>query len=390
MYILAIETTGKYCSVAIASEDGLQGEKISFEPMNHLSNLTPLIKVILKECGIESKDIDAVAVSAGPGSFTGIRIGVATARALSQSLKIPCIAVNTQKAFGKALIESCQSEFNLWACPIFDARRNEIYGGCFGINKEEEHETETLVEVKPGGAEEFLSEVRREMEKRGEKPSLIFGGDGLKVYGDLIEAWCKEKNITALFSEKLQSAAQVALEAVGKVEKKEFKDFEDLKPDYMRKPEAQRNLEKNCIEYRVWRAADIEPISLLEKNIFTEPWPYESIYKEFYENPKALYVTASFGSQVIGYGGCWILDWEGHITNIAVRKDFRKRGIGLKLVEKLIEEGIKRGASSYTLEVRESNRPARKLYEKTGFKVVGERPGYYGPEGEAAIIMWKK
>ena len=66
MYILAIETTGKYCSVAIASEDGLQGEKISFEPMNHLSNLTLLIKVILKECGIESKDIDAITVSGDP------------------------------------------------------------------------------------------------------------------------------------------------------------------------------------------------------------------------------------------------------------------------------------------------------------------------------------
>ena len=99
MYILAIETTGPFCSVALVNDEGLFMEKSSEEEMNHLQGLLPLTQQLLDEAGVEKTQLTHVAASVGPGSFTGIRIGVSTARALGQALNLPLVAVPTLEAF---------------------------------------------------------------------------------------------------------------------------------------------------------------------------------------------------------------------------------------------------------------------------------------------------
>ena len=113
MYILAMETTGPNASAALlrAAEPGsapepeiieravLLGQQTSYEAKNHLKNLMPLIQKLLTTCGVEKSQLTHIAVSVGPGSFTGIRIGVSTARALAQALQLPCIAVPTLEVF---------------------------------------------------------------------------------------------------------------------------------------------------------------------------------------------------------------------------------------------------------------------------------------------------
>ena len=129
MYILAIETTGPYGSVALINEKNeILGHEVSKESMSHLKDLMPMIKRMLQGQGIDGSDIDAIACDAGPGSFTGIRIGVSTARALAQIWKIPCIKVSSlSSALHKELPEGKNPDDTI-VCVILNARRRQVYG----------------------------------------------------------------------------------------------------------------------------------------------------------------------------------------------------------------------------------------------------------------------
>ena len=134
---------------------------------------------------------------------------------------------------------------------------------------------------------------------------------------------------------------------------------------------------------------DVSAIEKIEKQCFSIPWSYESLYKDVVENGLAFYVIAEIEGQVCGYVGVWKILDEGHITNVAVAPEFRRKHIGRAMLETLIEVTAQAGIERYTLEVRESNQPAINLYEGLGFSVEGVRPGYYEDNGENALIMWR-
>ena len=134
---------------------------------------------------------------------------------------------------------------------------------------------------------------------------------------------------------------------------------------------------------------DVSAIEKIEKQCFSIPWSYESLYKDVVENGLAFYVIAEIEGQVCGYVGVWKILDEGHITNVAVAPEFRRKHIGRAMLETLIEVTAQAGIERYTLEVRESNQPAISLYEGLGFSVEGVRPGYYEDNGENALIMWR-
>lgn len=133
---------------------------------------------------------------------------------------------------------------------------------------------------------------------------------------------------------------------------------------------------------------DINNIMPIENCSFSIPWSKESYLNEI-KNNAAIYIVAIFEKRIVGYAGVWKIIDEGHITNIAVHPNHRRRGIGKKLIEALIKISEKEGIKSFTLEVRESNTAAFKLYEKMGFKPIGKRKGYYSNNKEDAVIMWK-
>ena len=141
---------------------------------------------------------------------------------------------------------------------------------------------------------------------------------------------------------------------------------------------------------RQMKEDDLGRIMEIEKDCFTTPWSRESFLIEITENLLARYLVAEVDGIVAGYGGIWMIVGEGHITNIGVESKYRKLGVGKKLVEGLITVSKAMGIKSMTLEVRESNIPAQKLYEQYGFISHGIRPNYYQDDNEDAIIMWKK
>ena len=134
---------------------------------------------------------------------------------------------------------------------------------------------------------------------------------------------------------------------------------------------------------------DIEEILKIEKQSFATPWSRDAFLIELNENKLSRYVIAEVDGRIIGYGGIWLILNEGHITNIAVLKDHRGKGIGNKILEGLIWYCIKENIDSMTLEVRKSNIVAQNLYRKYGFIDSGIRPNYYTDDKEDAIIMWR-
>lgn len=230
MYILALETTGAHASAAIINEKGQVLEKRGQGVLNHLQYLMPMVKELLEESELQLSDMTAIAASKGPGSFTGIRIGVSSARALAQVLNAETIGVPTLKAFAYNM-----PEYGGLICPVFDARRNQVYAGAY---KWEGGEIREVVKGAPYSIDEFLEKVRAAEEKGTETP--LFFGDGTKAYGD----WFKAEEI-APEEVRLQTAASVAKLAMDMKQAGLVQTYEELKPDYMRKAEAERKLEQH-------------------------------------------------------------------------------------------------------------------------------------------------
>ncbi len=132
----------------------------------------------------------------------------------------------------------------------------------------------------------------------------------------------------------------------------------------------------------------INAVLKIEEQCFSMPWSKASLEKEI-KNDIAIYVVATEGDKVVGYGGMWHIVNEGHITNIAVDKNYRSRGIATMILNRLFEIGRQNQMIGITLEVRMSNNAAKNLYKKLGFVIEGIRREYYEDNGEDAVIMWK-
>ena len=129
MYILHIETSTRVCSVALSQDDRVLDFEETNDEMNHAAVLAPMIYNLLTKNNLASKDLNAVSVSSGPGSYTGLRVGSSTAKALAYSLEIPMISVPTLEALALAAKELMPSASHL--LPMIDARRDEVYASLY-------------------------------------------------------------------------------------------------------------------------------------------------------------------------------------------------------------------------------------------------------------------
>ena len=134
-------------------------------------------------------------------------------------------------------------------------------------------------------------------------------------------------------------------------------------------------------------AADIPDVHRIERASFPVPWPDYAFRQELETNRLAHYLVVRAGARAVAYAGIWLMVDEAHITTFAVLPDWRRRGIGGRLLLALLELAAERGARVATLEVRVSNVAARRLYQQFGFRPVGVRPRYYSDNAEDALIM---
>jgi ribosomal-protein-alanine N-acetyltransferase len=134
--------------------------------------------------------------------------------------------------------------------------------------------------------------------------------------------------------------------------------------------------------------SDVASVARIERACFSTVWPSDAFYNELSTNKLAHYFVGRFEGRIVAYGGLWVILEDSHVTTLAVDPEYRRRRFGEVLLRKLIDEAIERGAAWMTLEVRESNVVAQRLYRKYGFTTVTMRSGYYSDDNESALIMW--
>ena len=166
--ILNIETATEICSVALAKDGKLIALKENTEGLKHASLLTVFIKEIFNESGISIKDLEAVAVSKGPGSYTGLRIGVSAAKGIAYAGNIPLIATSTLQALANGVSKQLNVDKNTWLCPMIDARRMEVYTSFFDYENQKQKEISADIID-----ENSYSEILKDR-------SIIFFGNGAK------------------------------------------------------------------------------------------------------------------------------------------------------------------------------------------------------------------
>ena len=127
----------------------------------------------------------------------------------------------------------------------------------------------------------------------------------------------------------------------------------------------------------------------IELEVFPTPWSYKSLSQDVCSHEIAYYIVGLVGDKVVSYAGFWFVLDEAHITNVAVRPEYRRQGIGRKMMDILLAEARKRDIVTISLEVRVSNKAARELYKGLGFSVAGLRRGYYSDNDEDALLMSK-
>jgi ribosomal-protein-alanine N-acetyltransferase len=144
----------------------------------------------------------------------------------------------------------------------------------------------------------------------------------------------------------------------------------------------------NAMAIEPMAQGDLAAVLRIEGLSFSTSWPANAFSNEIRDNKLAHYFVGRLGDTLVAYGGIWVILEDSHITTIAVHPEYRGLKLGEEMLIKLLDEAIVQGASWITLEVRESNDVAQKLYRKYGFTTVSTRRGYYSDNGENALVMW--
>jgi ribosomal-protein-alanine N-acetyltransferase len=144
------------------------------------------------------------------------------------------------------------------------------------------------------------------------------------------------------------------------------------------------------VEIREMTLDDLDNVMFIEDTSFSSPWSRYAFEYDLIHNPHAYYFVYCLEGTITGYSGLWIFETVGHIVNMAVLEEFRRKGIAKKLLEFTLDFGRERGVERFTLEVRKSNEAAIELYRNNGFVDVGIRPRYYQDNREDAVIMWTR
>ena len=220
MKILVIDTSGPVCGVAVMDENRVYSEFTAQNKMTHSASLMPMTEQALIAAGMELSDLDAIAAVTGPGSFTGVRIGVATAKGLAHGAGIPCIPVDALEA-----LSDSAGFFEGIICPIQDARAGQVYGAAFSAGQR-------LMADMPMKMEEYLDRVS----SMGDR--FLFLGDGAPVFESRIREIMGER---ALFPEAAFCWLRPAAAGALALRKGTPVAYPDLKESYLRPPNAEKN-----------------------------------------------------------------------------------------------------------------------------------------------------
>lgn len=360
MPLLCLDTSTSTPVVALVGDDGvlLAGRVLDARAQAVLG----AIDDVLVQAGVAKSELIAIAVGAGPGTFTGLRVGVSTARGIAETLRVPLHPVNSLLAVA-ALDTLGYVGDRVWA--TIPAGRGELFAQAFAAAVD--GSIEPASEVHAASAEAIAELVGHDRRSAAMAPT----------------------------PESLARAAQVTLahaREAGDSGDTSIGDPLAVIPAYGRAPDAEPP--RMDVRYDDLVAPDIDALLVLEARCFETPWS-RAMYEDEFSRPErdvvllaardaganGRLVGAAIGTRI---GDCW------HVMNVLVDPIARGRGIGSRLVTDLIARTGELGAGEgWTLEVRDGNDAAISLYERHGFETAGRRRHYYEDSGDDALVMWR-
>ena len=226
MKILGLDSSGLVASAAIVEDEILRGEYTVNYKKTHSQTLLPMLGALAKMLELDMDTIDAIAVAGGPGSFTGLRIGSATAKGLGLALEKPVIGVPTVDALAYNLVGHRDL-----VCPLMDARRNQTYTGLYRFDGNEMY---TIVEQCAVGIEEILEKIKEQ------GSPVTFLGDGVPVFRDIISERCSVPYTFAPAHVNKQRAGAVAALGMVSFARGNYQTAADHRPEYLRLSQAEQ------------------------------------------------------------------------------------------------------------------------------------------------------
>lgn len=226
MKILAVDTSNQVLSVALLNDKQIIGEITTNIAKNHSVRLMPAVEKLMKDVNVNPSELDRIIVAKGPGSYTGVRIGLATAKTMAWALNIPVIGVSSLEVLAYQGIL-----FDGIICPFFDARRGLVYTGAYQWKNEK---LETVMEEENILMTEWLEKLKESGEK------VLFLSQDIEPFREVIAAYLQDKAVIADESFQLPRAAHLAL--LGK--EREADSVHALVPNYLRLAEAEANWQK--------------------------------------------------------------------------------------------------------------------------------------------------
>ncbi|MFQ9587851.1 MAG: tRNA (adenosine(37)-N6)-threonylcarbamoyltransferase complex dimerization subunit type 1 TsaB [Mediterraneibacter gnavus] len=388
MWVLAIDSSGLTATVAVVEETQTVAEYTINYKKTHSQTLLPMIDEVVKMTELDLGTIDAIAVAGGPGSFTGLRIGSATAKGLGLALNKPLIHVPTVDGLAYNVF-GCEDII----CPIMDARRNQVYTGIYTFSKKAgEKEGTNLVEpvfqvIKMQMAVSI--EELAERLNRYRRP-VVFLGDGVPVYENVLAEKLTVPYSFAPAYMNRQRAAVVGTLAIQYYKSGKFETAEEHRPDYLRVSQAERERaqrEKEAeIIVRELKVEDSAAVAEMEQQIFSDPWSEKSVLETVQQKQSVCFAAEKAG-HLLGYLLAYHAADEAEIARIAVQKEARRQGAAGKLMQALEHYCEEHKMEKLLLDVRESNEAARSFYTKNGFVEDGIRQGFYVNPSEDAVLM---
>ena len=370
MKILSIETSSKICSVAILEDKNLVKKIELNNGLTHSETLMPLIKQILNETNLNLSDMNLLVCDIGPGSFTGIRIGVATVKAFTDSLQIPSVGISSLEGLAYNIKDDGL------ICSIIDCKNNNCYYALYELK----NDTYTLLEAPKADS---VQNCLNFFNYKYTNSKITFVGDGSIIYKNVIE------NISSNFvfantnypDNELNMIDVYNLGIAGMNKYTKYGADENLLPLYLKKPQAQRQLEEKNIVIKDMNISDLENLDISK---FDDFWNID-ILKDELNSENSKFVCAKLENTVIGFAGIKIILDEADIMNIAVMKNYRRQGVATLLLNHIFNICKEKNIETLNLEVNEENFSAISLYQKFGFKECGRRKKYYDNKYDAIL-----
>ncbi len=384
---LAIESATGHVEVAVVGPDGVGAHLVEEVGHGHTRRLAALASEALERAGVEPRALKWIAADLGPGSFTGVRVGIATARAFALAAGARCLGATSLAALAHA-----SPARRALVVPLVPAGRLDVYAGFFRASARGSVRLAAAPRVVRA---EALPDVVAEAHALVPELAVRFVGPGAGRERERLEAAFPSSTAHAfrhggLSALDLAQAAQLRLGPGAGLPA----EGRESTPVYVRSAQAEERVRRAVTGaiptvVRAMTAADLPAVLAAEQAVFSDPWT-EPFFRSLLGRPETHARVAEREGHLAGYAITVLRPPAGDLENLATLPDQRRNGVARALLDDALAACAAARVRELTLEVRVSNDAAQALYRAYGFRLSGLRPGYYRRPEEDALLMTRR